>query len=259
MRILVLSDIHGNFAALEAVMAHAKDAYDALWCLGDIVGYGPRPNECVECIAQRASLSVQGNHDRAVIHSEDSHQFNDIAREAIQWTRGELTDANIQYLANLPSRPVSVSDLDLLATHGSPLDPVSEYMLDLRTAGRNWKHFSERFCLVGHTHLPDIFRLRQRPAPENGAPQSEALLEQLRPVPGMVIALQPNLNHRAILNPGSVGQPRDKNNRASFAILDSDTMTWLYDRVEYPIEVTQNQMRRANLPRPLIDRLNYGW
>ncbi len=252
MRILVLSDIHGNLAALETVLDHARGTYDELWCLGDIVGYGPRPNECVELIRDAATLCVPGNHDLAVLDQLDTLQFNDMAREAILWTRSELTVENSGYLAGLEPVPVPVPDMDLLATHGSPRDPVSEYMLDLATAYTSWNLFAAQFCLVGHTHLPDIFRLRHLDA-------GEVQIEQLKAKPGTRIALQPHRDHRVILNPGSVGQPRDKNNRASYALLDRDEMTWCNARVEYPIELTQSQMRKAKLPHVLIDRLNYGW
>lgn len=256
MRILVLSDIHANLAALETVLAHTRDAYDELWCLGDIVGYGPRPNECVACIREAATLCVPGNHDLAVLNQLDMRQFNDMARTAILWTRAELAQDNADWLAQLEPVPVSLPDKSLLATHGSPRDPVSEYMLDLDTAYENWLRFSEQYCLVGHTHLPAIFRLRRH---ETGEGSHEAQMEQLKPESGMTLALQPNTDHRVILNPGSVGQPRDKDNRASFAILDSQDMTWCYERIAYPIELTQAQMQEANLPRILIDRLSYGW
>ncbi len=256
MQILVLSDIHGNLAALEAVLDQAHGTYDELWCLGDIVGYGPRPNECVEMIRDMATLCVPGNHDRAVLDQLDTLQFNDMAREAILWTRSELTVENSAYLASLEPSPVSVPDMDLLATHGSPRDPVAEYMQDLMTAYANWGHFTEKYCLVGHTHLPDIFRLQHL---ETDTHSREVKVEQLKPTPGTLVALQPYRDHRVILNPGSVGQPRDKNNRASYALLHREEMTWCNARAEYPIELTQAQMRKAKLPHILIDRLNYGW
>ncbi len=256
MRILVLSDIHGNLAALETVLDHTHGTYDELWCLGDIVGYGPRPNECVELIKDAATLCVPGNHDLAVLDQLGTLQFNDMAKEAILWTRSELAVENSAFLASLEPVPVPVPDMDLLATHGSPRDPVSEYMLDPVTAYENWNQFTEKYCLVGHTHLPDIFRLQYL---EAGPNPSEVRVEQLKATPGTQIALQPHRDHRVVLNPGSVGQPRDKNNRASYALLDRAEMTWCNDRVEYPIELTQSQMRRAKLPHILIDRLNYGW
>lgn len=256
MRILVLSDIHGNLAALETVLDRTQGTYDELWCLGDIVGYGPRPNECVEMIRDQATLCVPGNHDLAVLDQLGTLQFNDMAQEAILWTRAELKVENSAYLAGLEPVPVLVSDMDLLATHGSPRDPVSEYMLDLGTAYDNWNLFTEKFCLVGHTHLPDIFRLRHL---DSGTQSREVQVEQLKTTPGTRIALQPHRDHRVFLNPGSVGQPRDKNNRASYALLDREEMTWCNARAEYPIELTQSQMRKAKLPHILIDRLNYGW
>lgn len=259
MRVLVLSDIHANLVALDTVLAHARDAYDELWCLGDIVGYGPRPNECVERIRDAAALCVPGNHDLAVLDQLDVRQFNDMAREAILWTRAELTDDNAGFLATLPPAPIARPHLDLRATHGSPRDPVSEYLVDLYVAEANWKLFPERYLLVGHTHLPDIFRWRRGALPAGPEAGFLAQMEQLKAVPGAPLALQPHLDHRVILNPGSVGQPRDKNNRASYALLDCPSMTWQYERIDYAIELTQAQMREARLPRILIDRLSYGW
>ena len=259
MRALVLSDIHGNLAALETVLEQTRGSYDELWCLGDIVGYGPRPNECVARILEQAVLCVPGNHDLAVLDKLNTSYFNEMAREAILWSRAELTPAHHNYLTQLDPVPVVKAELDLLATHGSPRDPVSEYMSGLCTAKENWQLFAEKYCLVGHTHIPDIFRLRLRPAPPDAKEEQVALVEQLRAEPGKEIQLQPQEEHRVILNPGSVGQPRDKNNRAAYAILDTRHMTWTYDRVDYPIELTQGQMREARLPKVLIDRLSYGW
>ena len=160
MRALVLSDIHGNLAALETVLEQTRGSYDELWCLGDIVGYGPRPNECVARILEQAVLCVPGNHDLAVLDKLNTSHFNEMAREAILWSRAELTPAHHNYLTQLDPVPVVKAELDLLATHGSPRDPVSEYMSGLCTAKENWQLFAEKYCLVGHTHIPDIFRLR---------------------------------------------------------------------------------------------------
>ncbi len=259
MRALVLSDIHGNLAALETVLKQTRGDYDELWCLGDIVGYGPRPNECVDLIMKQAAFCVPGNHDLAVLAKLDTSRFNAMAREAILWTRAELSPAHSNYLTQLDPVPVIKPELDLMATHGTPRDPVSEYMTGLCIPKENWQLFKEKFCLVGHTHLPDIFRLRLREAPPKAKTKQVALVEHLRAEPGKEIQLEPQAEHRVILNPGSVGQPRDKNNRAAYAILDTRHMTWAYDRADYPVELTQGQMRDAQLPKVLIDRLSYGW
>lgn len=259
MRALVLSDIHGNLAALETVLERTRGEYDELWCLGDIVGYGPKPDECVALIMERAAFCVPGNHDLAVLGKLDTAHFNDMARQAILWTRSVLSPAHSNYLTQLDPVPVRKPELELMATHGSPRDPVSEYLSDLCVAKENWQLFSEKFCLVGHTHLPDIFRLWLRPAPPRAKTAQVALVEQLRAVPGQEVQLQPQAEHRVILNPGSVGQPRDKNYRAAYAILDTEHMIWGYDRTDYPVELTQGQMREARLPQVLIDRLSYGW
>ncbi len=258
MRALVLSDIHGNLAALETVLERTRGAYDELWCLGDIVGYGPRPNECVAIVMEHAAFCVPGNHDLAVLGKLDTSHFNDMARQAILWTRAALSPAHSNYLTQLDPVPVRKPELDLQATHGSPRDPISEYMSDLCVAKENWQIFPEKFCLVGHTHIPDTFRLRVRPLSQTQTKQV-AMVEQLRAVPGQEVQLQPQVEHRVILNPGSVGQPRDKNYRAAYAILDTRHMIWTYDRVDYPVELTQSLMREADLPQVLIDRLSYGW
>ena len=259
MRALVLSDIHGNLAALETVLERTRGEYDELWCLGDIVGYGPKPNECVALIMERAAFCVPGNHDLAVLGKLDTSHFNAMARQAILWTRATLSPSHNNYLTQLDPVPVRKPELELMATHGSPRDPISEYMSGLCVAKANWQIFTEKFCLVGHTHIPDIFRLRLRPAPPRAKMEQVALVEQLRAVPGQEVQLQPQAEHRVILNPGSVGQPRDKNHRAAYAILDTRHMTWGYDRADYPVELTQGQMREAELPQVLIDRLSYGW
>ncbi len=277
MRVLILSDIHANLAALETVLTAAAGRYDAVWCLGDVVGYGPRPNECVEILREQADLCVMGNHDWAVlgrpgINVED---FNPHARAAVLWTRDQLTEANRAYLDQLPDRPLQPAGAgDFLITHASPREPVWEYVLTPSIAMENFAAFREAICLVGHTHKPAIFRWRLQhvdertaapsratawpPATQDNGHQS-ATVDYLQPLEGVELALETSLDQRLIINPGSVGQPRDNDARAAYAILDLAKDTWQYARVPYPIELTQNQMREARLPRRLIDRLSFGW
>ncbi len=247
MRILVLSDIHANLAALEAVLADAKSFdYEAVWCLGDTVGYGPEPNECIMRLRQlKLQAAVVGNHDWAVIGRMDAEDFNPEAQRAVLWTRENLTPESMAWLRDLPSTPVVVGDFTL--THGSPRDPVWEYIIYPPSAHANLAHFHTPFCLIGHTHLPTVF--------VSDADGRTVNLVRVRPAEAVALSRE----RRAFLNPGSVGQPRDSDPRASYALLDTERATWLLRRVAYPIEVTQAHMRAAHLPERLIVRLEYGW
>jgi predicted phosphodiesterase len=278
MRVLILSDIHANLAALESVLTATKGRYDVIWCLGDVVGYGPRPNECVEMIRDLASVCVMGNHDLAVLGKPgmDVEAFNPYAQQAVLWTRDALNSTNMDYLTGLPDRPVRpLESLDLLLTHASPREPVSEYIMTPSIAMENFAAFQEGICLVGHTHKPVIYRWRlheelytevfddfysdadELVGVSNTHPM--ATVDSLQPPIANAVQLECSEQLRLIINPGSVGQPRDNDVRAAYAILDLEAMTWRYERVPYPIELTQNQMRVAQLPKRLIDRLSFGW
>lgn len=271
MRVLVLSDIHANQVALETVLNAANGLYDTIWCLGDIVGYGPRPNECVELMRAHASVSVMGNHDLAVIGRPeiDVENFNPHAKQAVLWTREVLTDENRTYLTQLADQPLHpLTDKSLLLTHASPREPVWEYILTPNAAWENFRCFSEEICLVGHTHKPAIYRWRVYQevdldqADGNTGDPYVAEVAELRFGPDLetkAIKLDTSNELRLIINPGSVGQPRDNDARAAYAIFDLEKMTWEYKRIRYPIDLTQNQMYTANLPKRLIDRLSYGW
>ncbi len=248
MRVLVLSDIHANLAALEAVLADAEEqGYEATWCLGDVVGYGPDPNECIERLRELPGelVCVAGNHDWAALGRLDIEDFNPEARRAVQWTQAELTAGNRAWLESLPDQPVVRGRYTI--THGSPRHPIWEYILTPSIARSNFEHFSTPYCLIGHTHVPVIYRL----------PEEDKRCEALMPTTEFPIALAGP--HRLILNPGSVGQPRDSDPRASYALLDTDRDVWIYRRLAYPVELTQAKMREAGLPERLIARLAYGW
>jgi len=222
MRILVISDIHANFPALEAVLSAAVTA-DAVWCLGDLVGYGPHPNECIERIASLPNLTcLTGNHDAAVSDSRNIDKFNDEAGHAIYWTRRNLTDANMEYLAKLSE--MVTTDWVTLA-HGSPRNPTWEYIIDPVTAMINFAFFDTQIALVGHSHLPLAFLVDKT---------NDKIDRKLMKAGDVT-----HLENRAILNPGSVGQPRDHDPRASFGILDPEAMTWELNRVEYDFKITQ--------------------
>ncbi|MDI7276790.1 MAG: metallophosphoesterase family protein [Anaerolineae bacterium] len=243
MRYLVISDVHGNLAALEAVLA-AAGTYDAVWCLGDMVGYGPRPNECTERVRGLPGLlCTAGNHDWGALGRLDLSDFNPDARRAAEWTGEQLSTANRAWLEALPERIVWNG---FTLVHGSPRHSIWEYVLSPFVARENMAHFDTPTCLVGHSHVPVIFQ-------ETDTPSSAPAV--LVPEPGESV---PYGTARAIINPGSVGQPRDGDPRASFILLDAAAQTLEYRRVPYPVEETQQQMRAARLPERLVSRLSYG-
>lgn len=243
MRILVLSDIHANLAAFEAVLADSKGDCDYVWCLGDVVGYGPEPNECCELLRSLPHLCLAGNHDWAALGRLDIRTFNADARRAVTWTRETLTPDNMAYLAALPTTFV-LGDFTL--AHGSPREPVWEYILDPLIAALNFPHFETDYCLIGHTHTPVIFQLTD----ERG--DTDAIQPTYREP-------KPLDSHRLIINPGSVGQPRDSNKDASYAILQVEEAILEYRRVAYSIKTTQDKMRKLDMPDRLITRLEHGW
>ncbi|MCS6908483.1 MAG: metallophosphoesterase family protein [Anaerolineales bacterium] len=242
MRILVISDVHANLTALEEVLADAGEV-DGVWCLGDLVGYGPDPNECIERIRRLPNLTcVLGNHDAAVLGRLEFEVFNQDARSALQWTQETLSEASWRFLKSLPERVV-IGEVTLV--HGSPRQPVWEYLLDLQTVHDNFRFFDTPFCFVGHTHLPTIFH--------RGALDIFPFAGYLPP--NQAIQLTP----REIVNPGSVGQPRDRDPRAAYALYDTETRVFEHRRVTYDIAAVQERMRKARLPLRHIERLSLGW
>ncbi len=241
MKVLLISDVHANLTALDAVLADAQSV-DAVWFLGDLTGYGPDPNECVTRLRQLPNLiCLTGNHDTAVLNQIDVSDFNDEARYTVLWTTEILSRENLVFLSQCPARQV-VGQFTLV--HASPRQPVWEYILDTYTARMNFKYFDTEYCLIGHTHLPSIFRLQGNNHVKLDVPQ-----------PGKEIVLK----GRAIINPGSVGQPRDYNPLASYAILDLENRTLIYRRVEYDVRAVQARMLAAGLPERHIYRLTTGY
>ncbi len=242
MRVLVISDIHANLTALEAVLAEAGEI-EAAWCLGDLVGYGPDPNECVRRVKALPELRcILGNHDAAALGQIDSDAFNPEARKALLWTQRAMDDGSLAFLRSLPEK-LELEQVTL--AHGSPRQPVWEYLLDTHTATRSFDHFNTPFCFVGHTHLPVVFQL----------PEDRRFAHKRDPEAGERLTLAP----RAILNPGSVGQPRDHDPRAAFAIFHPDEQVWEFRRVAYDIAAVQARMKAADLPERHIARLAGGW
>ena len=241
MHYLVISDIHANLVALETVLTDAPN-FDKIWCLGDLVGYGPNPNECVERIQDYPHICLAGNHDWAALGKLDLRSFNTDARNANLWTQTELLPDAREYLDALPT---CTEQDDFYLAHASPKEPVWEYVLDTNVAYANFVHFSTQICLVGHTHVPVIFELVK---------DQQRCRTITPPQPAPV----PLGQKRMIINPGSVGQPRDGDPRASYAMLDTENMTWEFRRVAYPVEITQERMRARGLPRRLVERLEMG-
>lgn len=251
MRILLLSDIHANFVALEAVLA-AAGSFDQLWCLGDTIGYGPRPNECADFIRTHASVAISGNHDLACLGDEraDLDFFNLDARVANEWNGKQLSEENREWLRGLlPKREIRQEGLNpILLAHGSPRNPIWEYLLYPDDALDNFhNHFTNQLCFIGHSHVPIYFRL-----------SADDFCEMMLPIRDDYPTLKMRPAERYIVNPGSVGQPRDQDPRAAYAFFDTETGRITFHRVKYDIHKTQEQMREAELPRPLIRRLMFG-
>jgi len=241
MRILVIADIHANLHALNSVLMDAKDNYDVAWCLGDIVGYGPDPNECIQAIKELPGfICLAGNHDCATVGNMDLNTFNPIAYQALSWTQNTLTNESHNYLHKLNS---SMYIKDVTLAHGSPNNPLWEYITDPDVANQNFVTIQGNLCLVGHTHIPRIFS-------HDSIECNEITVDTTRSF---------NLSKRQyILNPGSVGQPRDQNPLAAYGILDLAENSWQQLRVAYDIRATQDRMIIEQLPEELIMRLSFG-
>ncbi len=243
MRYAISADIHANLAAFTAVLDDIKSGggVEEVWCLGDVVGYGPDPHQCIELLCQYNHVCVAGNHDWAAIGKLDTSGFNPDAATACQWTAQQLIPEDIQYLESLPE---VIQRGEFTLVHGSPRQPIREYLISVSSAKENFAYFQSQFCLVGHSHVPLVFRFS-----ETGA----CSFSQFSTNIGLVLA-----KSRLIINPGGVGQPRDGDPRASYAIYDSETRMIRLYRVPYDINVTQNRMVKHNLPVRLVARLSQG-
>jgi predicted phosphodiesterase len=247
MRYLILSDIHSNQEAFEACMHRAKQAgYDSVLCCGDIVGYGPSPVEAIEGIQALNGITIRGNHDRVAAGLDEATQFNPHARRAVNWTRSVLSDAHRQYLANLPVGPLDVTT-EAQLVHGA-LTHEDDYIFTEADADENFLLATKPLTLFGHSHFPVVF-------------STDAMGNSIL---GMTyefdefVAVKCESGKKLLVNPGSVGQPRDGDPRASFAIWDANHGRIEFYRVEYDIKQTQEKMRAADLPNYLIDRLALG-
>ena len=243
MRVLVISDIHANDTALQAVLQDAG-AVDETWCLGDLVGYGPDPNQVIARLRGLRKLRcISGNHDAGILRRMDLEAFNGDARISLNWTETVLTAENVGFMRTLVPR-IELNGSVTLA-HGSPRDPTWEYILNTLAARLNFAHFETPFCFVGHSHIQSMFELDDLRDVVSTAPNRL----------GEAVAL----SRRAILNPGSVGQPRDRDPRAAYAIFDTQQSTWEARRKKYDIAAVQQRIRTAGLPPRHALRLAEGW
>jgi predicted phosphodiesterase len=240
VRVAVLSDIHSNLVALEAVLASAGSV-DAIWHLGDVVGYGPEPDAVVARLSAAEAVGVAGNHDRAAAGGDEIDWFNEDAKAAMEWTRGRIDSSTLAWLA---SQPVRRTESDALLVHGSPRDPIWEYVLSASVAKANLAELETRFGFHGHTHIPMVWV------------QRDGRVESLSPTPDAPIRF--DTGERLLINPGSVGQPRDGDPRASWLELDLGEGIGTWHRVEYDIPAVQAAMRVAGLPIRLVERLRHG-
>lgn len=246
MRILVLSDIHSNATALEAVLSAAKDRWDRSVCLGDVVGYGPDPEEVTARLRAMSTQTIRGNHDKAVTGLMPTEDFNPIAKSAVEWTRAQLKPEELEWLAALPPGPLATDGIVMV--HGA-LQDEDEYVFTPAQALDGLLDSTAPITFFGHTHHQGGFAYQDS--------QLEVL--QIRPRAGEPFAaLRLEPTHRYLLNPGSIGQPRDGDPRAAFAIADLEHHVIEFWRVPYNISMVQERMRAAGLPDPLIQRLLLG-
>jgi diadenosine tetraphosphatase ApaH/serine/threonine PP2A family protein phosphatase len=241
VQILILSDIHSNLTALEAVLNDAGD-FQEVWCLGDVVGYGPDPNACITTLNSISNLiCIRGNHDAAVLGMIDKGAFNWEARISLEWQRKQLTEECLEFLEKLPEK--YEKDRFILA-HGSPRNPVWEYIMDTNTAQWNMQAFDSKFCLVGHSHIAGIFSQKNN---------SKVFLKSF------ALNKKFQLENKSIINPGSVGQPRDRDIRASYMIYETDDESFEYRRVAYDVETVVNRILGYQLPLRHAYRLKEGY
>jgi len=238
VRYLILSDIHANWEALNAVLDHAKGSYDEILNCGDIVGYGPDPNLVVDWCRTQTSKIVRGNHDKACATLEHLEWFNPVAAQSARWTHANLTPQNLEYLVALPTGPIIVEELEL--SHGSPEDE-DEYLVYPDEIGAAAAHLGHRVAFFGHTHVQGCYIIHRGMA-------KRLMMD--------TVDLEPDCTY--MINPGSVGQPRDRNPRAAYALYDSSRRFVEMRRVEYAIPATQAKIIQAGLPEVLAQRLTLG-
>ena len=245
MRYLILSDIHGNWQGLEAVLEHAAGKHDKTICCGDLIGYGADPNAVTEWVRAHAAMVVRGNHDKASVGLDDLEWFNPVARAAALWTQQELTPENAGYIRALPRGPLMLDGFQVV--HGSPLDE-DEYMLGAADAGLVFCYLSSPLTFFGHTHV------------QGGFIWNHARVETIGKTPSQEERQTLELDSECVylINPGSVGQPRDGDARAAYVLYNSDEHFLIFYRVPYDVGKAQERIRQAGLPPLLADRLAAG-
>ena len=243
MKIGIISDIHSNSEAINCVLKNIEKV-DEFICLGDIVGYGADPNYCIEKIKDLNCRCIGGNHDFAVVGKVNINYFNYAARAAILWTSLQLKKENLNFLLNLEKK-IELKD-NVIAVHGSPQNPLLEYILDKDTASLIFSKYVFKIYFVGHSHLAGCFSFNE----------NNNRIDYMNFRNGGYIEI--SKNKRYIINCGSVGQPRDGNPKASYGIYDLKSRVVNIYRVSYPVHLTQEKIINAGLPRILADRLSYG-
>lgn len=230
MRYGIISDIHGNLEALQTALDHIKTlGVDEIVCLGDVVGYGPNPNECVDLIRTHCKNVVKGNHDAAAVDLSETVYMNKLAREAAMWTNGRLDSGAKEYLTNLP---MQLDIPNAILVHASPFEPREwHYIMTNLDADLAFHHFDTPVCFIGHTHRATIFTSHGN---------------------------NHGINEKRIINVGSIGQPRDKDPKLSFGLFDTDTLEYENIRLPYEVDKTADKMYVAGLPSELAERLFYG-
>lgn len=244
MRYLILSDIHANREALEAVLAHSSGRYDEIVYCGDLVGYGADPEWAVEWARATLRLVIRGNHDKACAGIDDLEWFNPAARASAEWTRGVLSERSLNYLISLPAGPMPLGPAEVV--HGSPLDE-DEYVLQMRDALQLAPYLDSQLTFFGHTHVQGGFLLRPN--------ASMRIMPQVNDEPS---GIDLDADSFYMINPGSVGQPRDGDPRAAYAVYEPERRSVEYYRVNYDIAGAQEKIRKAGLPKILADRLATG-
>lgn len=242
MKTGIISDIHGNFEALKAVLdALKKEKVDRIVCLGDVVGYGPDPNLCIDRIKQTAFATIMGNHDAAAINSISTHDFNENARIAIEWTQKVLGFEQVMFLNTLP---MVFTEKDWMAVHATPKAPEAwDYIFTESQIVQNLKAMEKPICFIGHSHMPIAFIQE---------PNGDILVRNAEE-----IHFEPSKKY--LINVGSVGQPRDGDPRAAYGIFDEEKRVFTLKRIPYEIPKVQEKMRVSGLPIPLIERIAEGW
>ena len=250
MRALILSDIHANLEALNAILAASAGTYDVLWNLGDMVGYGASPNAVIDAIRPISQLNVRGNHDRVCCGLTSALGFNPVARAAATWTQSELTPTNLEWLRAVPQGPLQPEHPGVTCAHGSPLNE-DHYIINMRDAWAPLQQMPTDITFFGHTHL------------QGGFSQREHDWHEVRPKyktrndpESWTLPLPPGTRH--LINPGSVGQPRDADWRAAYAIYNTEAAEITYYRVPYDLVASQGRILMANLPERLAARLREG-